>query len=152
MAPKIWMWEVPMMPKDPTSAQGIHNQNAIDHVYLQAHNYPELLARIKGEAMDKQRLQQIEEYILGFFQRRQQSRVLAKDVFDSSTEYANADLVRAIEDLSKKYRLLFRYTFEGNDYISLTAQGVIFVGLEPSDVEDEPSVPPHPPKSATKNA
>ena len=38
MAPKIWMWEVPMMPKDPTSAQGIHNQNAIDHVYLQAHN------------------------------------------------------------------------------------------------------------------
>src|SRR6185503_9001019 len=47
MAPKIWMWEVPMMPKDPTSAQGIHNQNAIDHVYLQAHNYPELHARIK---------------------------------------------------------------------------------------------------------
>jgi len=22
MAPKIWMWEVPMMPKDPTPAQG----------------------------------------------------------------------------------------------------------------------------------
>src|SRR4030095_8937577 len=93
MAPKIWMWEVPMMPKDPTSAQGIHNQNAIDHVYLQGHNYPELHARSKGEAMDKQRLQQIEEYSLGFFQRRQHSRLLAKELFDSSIEYANADLV-----------------------------------------------------------
>jgi len=102
--------------------------------------------------MDKQRLQQIEEYILGFFQRRQQTRILAKDVFDSSIEYANADLVRAIEDLSKKYRLLFRYTYEGNDYISLTAQGAIYVGLEPSDVENGPAVLPHPPKSATKNA
>ena len=102
--------------------------------------------------MDKQRLQQIEEYILGFFQRRQQTRILAKEVFDSSIEYANADLVRAIEDLSKKYRLLFRYTYEGNDYISLTAQGAIYVGLEPSDVENQPAVLPHPPKSATKNA
>jgi len=47
--------------------------------------------------------------------------------------------------------LLVRYTHEGNDYISLTPQGVMFVGLEPSDVENEPTVLPHPPKSATKN-
>ena len=99
--------------------------------------------------MDKHRLQQIEEYILGFFQRRQQSRMLAKDLFNS-TEYANADLVRAFEDLEKN-RLLVRYTHEGNDYISLTPQGTMYVGLEPSDVEDEPPVLPHPPKSATKN-
>ena len=102
--------------------------------------------------MDKQRLQQIEEYILGFFQRRQHSRILAKELFDSSIEYANADLVRAFEDLEKKHRLLVRYTHEGNDYVSLTPQGAIYAGLEPSDVENEPAVLPHPPKSATKNA
>jgi len=101
--------------------------------------------------MDKQRLQQIEEYILGFFQRRQQTRVLAKDLFDSTPEYANADLVRAFEDLEKKHRLLVRYTHEGNDYVSLTPDGAVYVGLEPSDVENEPSALPHPPKSATKN-
>lgn len=102
--------------------------------------------------MDKQRLQQIEEYTLGYFQRRQQSRILAKDLFDSTSEYANADLVRAIEDLEKKHRLLVRYTHEGNDYISLTPQGAIYVGLEPSDVENETPAVPHPPKSATKNS
>ncbi len=101
--------------------------------------------------MDKQRLQQIEEYILGFFQRRQQTRVLAKDLFDSTLEYANADLVRAIEDLEKKHRLLVRYTHEGNDYVSLTPDGAIFVGIEPSDIQNEPPAMPHPPKSATKN-
>ena len=100
--------------------------------------------------MDKQRLQQIEEYILGFFQRREQSRILAKDLFDSTSEYANADLVRALEDLSKKHRLLLRYTHEGNDYVSLTPLGATYVGLEPADVEEEPAVLPHPPKSATK--
>lgn len=101
--------------------------------------------------MDKQRLQQIEEYILGFFQRRQQSRILAKELFDSTGEYANADMVRALEDLEKQHRLLVRYTHEGNDYISLTPQGAIYVGLEPSDLEREPSAMPHPPKSATKS-
>ncbi|HEU4871189.1 MAG TPA: hypothetical protein VFT08_10095 [Pyrinomonadaceae bacterium] len=102
-------------------------------------------------SMDKQRLQQIEEYILGFFQRRQHSRILAKDLFDSTIEYANGDLVRALEDLEKKHRLLVRYTHEGNDYLSLTPQGAIYVGLEPSDIENQPPVLPHPPKSATKN-
>ncbi len=70
------MWEVPMMPKDPAPAQGIHYQNAIDPVYLQAHNYPDFADNQRG-SMDKQRLQQIEEFILGFFQRRQHSRILA---------------------------------------------------------------------------
>ena len=101
--------------------------------------------------MDKHKLQQIEEYILGFFQRRQQSRILAKDLFDSTAEYANADLVRALEDLEKKYRLLVRYTQEGNDFVSLTPQGALYVGFEPSDFENEPSAMPHPPKSATRN-
>ena len=101
--------------------------------------------------MDKRRLQQIEEYILGFFQRRQQTRILAKELFDSTPEYANGDLVRAFEDLEKKHRLLVRYTQEGNDYVSLTPDGAVYVGLEPSDIENEPPALPHPPKSATKS-
>ena len=100
--------------------------------------------------MDKLRLQRIEEYILGFFQRRQQSRILAKDLFDSTVEYANADLVRALEDLEKKYRLLVRYTQDGNDYVSLTQQGAVDVGLDGSGVEIAPAAMPHPPKSATR--
>ena len=139
-----------MMPKDPRSAQGTHNENAIDHVYLQAHNRPETAAQQRG-SMNKDRLQQIEEYVLGYFQRRQQNRILAKELFDSTTEYANADLVRAFEDLEKKHRLLVRYTHEGNDYISLTPQGALYVGLEPSDIEDEPAAMPHPPNSATRS-
>jgi hypothetical protein len=102
--------------------------------------------------MDKQRLERIERYVLGFFQKRQQTRILAKELFDSTAEYANADLVRALEDLEKKNRLLVRHTHEGNDYITLTPQGAIFVGLEQSDVENEGTAMPHPPKSATTHS
>jgi hypothetical protein len=101
--------------------------------------------------MDKQRLREIEEYILGFFQRRQHSRILAKELFDSTSEYANADIVRSLEDLEKQHRLMVRYTQDGNDYISLTPQGATHVGLEESEIENEPPAVPHPPKSATKN-
>lgn len=137
------------MPKDPAPAQATQNKNALimftcRRIIIQ-NSRP-----VKRGSMDKHKLQQIEEYILGFFQRRQQSRILAKDLFDSTAEYANADLVRALEDLEKKYRLLVRYTHEGNDYVSLTPQGAIYVGLEPSDIENEPSAMPHPPKSATR--
>jgi hypothetical protein len=99
--------------------------------------------------MEKQRLQRIEQYILGFFQRRQQGRILAKELFDSTAEFANSDLVRALEDLEKSARLLVRYTDEGNDYISLTPQGAIEIGLDPTDVDSESSAIPHPPRSAT---
>lgn len=101
--------------------------------------------------MEQQRLQRIEQYILGFFQRRQQARILAKELFDSTAEYANADLVRALEDLEKAQRLLIRYTDEGNDYISLTPQGALEIGLDPIDVETDSSPMPHPPKSATSS-
>jgi hypothetical protein len=101
--------------------------------------------------MDKQKLQRIERYILGFFQSQQQTRILAKELFDSTAAFANADLVRALEDLEKKWRLLVRHTYEGNDYVSLTPEGALEVGLEQSDLEHEGSAMPHPPKSATTN-
>jgi hypothetical protein len=101
--------------------------------------------------MDSRRLQRIEQYILGFFQSQGQTRILAKDLFDSTAAFANADLVRALEDLEKKWRLLVRHTHDGNDYVSLTAEGALEVGFEQSDLEQEGSAMPHPPKSATTN-
>ena len=100
--------------------------------------------------MDKQRLKQIERYILGFVREQGQTRILAKQLFDSTSTYANADMVRALEDLEKTERLLVRHTTEGNDYISLTAQGIAHLGLEEANVEDDVAAVPHPPKSATK--
>ena len=100
--------------------------------------------------MDKRRLEQIEKYVISFFQEQQQTRILAKELFDSTTAYANADIVRALEALEKKERLLVRHTTEGNDYISLTQQGVGLLGLESFDGQSEVTALPHPPKSATK--
>jgi len=87
-------------------------------------------------------------YVLTFFQAQRRSRVLANELFDSTGEFANADLVRALEDLEKRERLLVRHTQEGNDYISLTPQGAASLGLEHVDL-DASSPLPHPPKSAT---
>jgi DNA-binding MarR family transcriptional regulator len=100
--------------------------------------------------MDKRRLAEIEKYVINFFQEQQQSRILAKDLFDSTTLYANADIVRALEDLEKKERLLVRHTTEGNDYISLTPQGIALLELDDTEVESEGAALPHPPRSATK--
>ena len=100
--------------------------------------------------MEQQRLIQIERYVLGFLKEQQQTRILAKELFESTSTYANADIVRALEDLEKKERLLVRHTSAGNDYISLTAQGIAHLGLEQANVEDDVAAVPHPPKSATK--
>lgn len=100
--------------------------------------------------MDKRRLAEIEQYIISFFQEQQQSRILAKDLFNSTSVYANADIVRALEDLEKRERLLVRHTTEGNDYVSLTTVGVALLGLEETEVESDAGTLPHPPKSATK--
>jgi len=100
--------------------------------------------------MDKRHLQQIEEYVLGFFQSQRRTRILAKELFASTNELANADLVRALEDLEKQERLLVRHTTEGNDYVSLTPQGTAHLGLNEMHADDDSPVLPHPPKSATK--
>lgn len=100
--------------------------------------------------MNKHRLEQIERYVIGYFQVRQHTRILAKELFDSASTFANADIVRALEDLEKHERLLVRHTTEGNDYISLTPQGIDRLGLQQAPVEDDVPALPHPPKSATK--
>lgn len=100
--------------------------------------------------MDKRRLEQIEKYVLGFFQGEQRTRILAKELFASTATFANADLVRALEDLEKKERLLVRHTKEGNDYVSLTPDGAARLGLRAVALDDDLPAIPHPPKSATK--
>ena len=97
--------------------------------------------------MNKQRLAAVEEYVLGFFQRRGETRLLVREIFDSSPGYANADIVRAFEDLEKRARALVRHTEEGDDWVSLTQEGARLVGLPAPD--EPPTSFPHPPKSST---
>ena len=96
--------------------------------------------------MNKAVLARVEEYVLGFFRRRGETRVLAREIFDSTPEIANADLVRAFEDLEKRLRALVRHTEEGNDWVALTPEGARLAGL--SAPGEDPSALSHPPKSA----
>lgn len=99
--------------------------------------------------MEKYKLAEIEQYILDFFHRGQTNRLLSKTIFDSTSEYANGDIVRAFEDLEKKWRLMVRYTAEGNDWVQLTQEGVRAAGLLGFEDAEPPHAIPHPPKSST---
>jgi hypothetical protein len=99
--------------------------------------------------MEKRKLEIIERYIFDFFRARGAARVLAKEIFESTSEFANADLVRAFEDLEKKWRLLVRYTDEGNDWVSLTSEGAAYAGLNSTEEVNTHAAVPHPPKSIT---
>ena len=95
--------------------------------------------------MEDRKLQVIEQYIFDLFRERGSSRLLAKEVFDSTGEFSNADLVRAFEDLEKKWRLLTRYTKEGSDWVTLTPDGAAYAGLH--GVPDSQVGFLHPPRS-----
>lgn len=98
--------------------------------------------------MNEEVLALVEEYVLGFFRRRGATQVPAREIFDSSPDIANADLVRAFEDLEKRRRALVRHTEEGEDLVTLTAEGARLAGLPAPD--EPPPAMPHPPKSSTK--
>lgn len=97
--------------------------------------------------MNKEVLARVEEYVLGFFHRRGETRLLAREIFDSSPDLANADIVRAFEDLEKRQRVLVRHTEEGDDWVTLTPEGARLAGLPAPD--EPPPAMPHPPKSST---
>ena len=97
--------------------------------------------------MNKARLARVEEYVLGYFHRVGATRVLVRELFDTSPGYANADIVRAFEDLEKRLRALVRHTEEGDDWVSLTPEGARLAGL-PAPDDPQPGIP-HPPKSST---
>ena len=102
--------------------------------------------------MDRRRLARIEEYILAYFRRRGAVKLTAKEIFDGTTLYANADLVRAFEDLEKRWRLLVRYTEEGNDWVHLTPEGAGHVGLKGFGSTRLPAAQPHPPKNIPRRS
>lgn len=99
--------------------------------------------------MEKRRLEKIEQYIFALFRNRGTARLLAREIFESTDEFANADLVRAFEDLEKKKRFLVRHTDEGNDWVSLMSQGAAHAQVNPIEADDQSTALPHPPKSAT---
>ncbi|HSE31515.1 MAG TPA: hypothetical protein VLA93_08045 [Pyrinomonadaceae bacterium] len=95
--------------------------------------------------MEKRKLQTIEQYIFDLFRERGSSRLLAKEVFDSTGEFSNADLVRAFEDLEKKWRLLARYTKDGSDWVTLTPDGADYAGIPAASGSEVAFL--HPPRS-----
>lgn len=97
--------------------------------------------------MEKQKLALIEQYIFDVFRKRAEADLLAKEIFDSTSEFSNADLVRAFEDLEKKWRLLVRHTTEGNDWVTLTADGAEYAGVNAVPRADAAFL--HPPRSIT---
>ncbi|HWS99646.1 MAG TPA: hypothetical protein VN256_05175 [Pyrinomonadaceae bacterium] len=100
--------------------------------------------------MEKRKLAEVEEYIFDLFRSQRNNRLLARTIFESTGEYANADLVRAFEDLEKKWRLLVRYTDEGNDWIQLTPEGAEHAGITGGEEIGPPNIHPRPPKSSTQ--
>jgi hypothetical protein len=70
----------------------------------------------------RDRLADLERAVMGCFASRRASRLLTREVFDALPN-ANADVVRAIEDLEKQGGLLVRATQDGNDWIILTEAG-----------------------------
>jgi hypothetical protein len=99
--------------------------------------------------MEKRKLAEIEEYILELFRVERSHKLLTRRVFESTSRYANADLVRAFEDLEKKWRLLVRFTEEGNDWVQLTPAGAEHAQLQEVADAEAPPAHPHPPKSST---
>lgn len=97
--------------------------------------------------MDKHRLASVEEFVLLYFHLMGRTRLPTREIFDGLPEFANADIVRALEDLEKRQRALLRYTEEGDDWVSLTPEGARLAGLPAPD--EPPPVLPHPPKSST---
>ena len=95
--------------------------------------------------MEKRKLQTIEQYIFDLFRERRSSRLLAKEVFDSTAAFSNADLVRAFEDLEKRWRLLIRHTQDGSDWVTLTPEGADYAGIPV--VPDSQVAFLHPPRS-----
>ena len=100
--------------------------------------------------MERRKLARVEQYIFACFRRRGTNKLLAKEIFDSTSAYASATLVRAFEDLEKQWRLLVRYTEEGSDWVHLTPEGARYVGLLQAGSTRSPTAQPRPPKNVPR--
>ena len=99
--------------------------------------------------MNTHTLRKIELDVLNIFSQQDSSRLLTKEIFQTLTEFANADLVRAFEDLEKSCRLIVRYTADGHDWITLTAEGARYAGVTLSSNAAHSTALPHPPRNST---
>ena len=98
--------------------------------------------------MNKYKLAELERYIFELFAEHRTNKLPTTEFFNRTPEYANSDIVRALEDLEERWRLLVRYTKDGADWVQLTPDGVAFVGSDEFVVIQEPEALPHPPKSS----
>ena len=102
-----------------------------------------------GQAADsatrQSRLAELESAILDCFKTSGMNRLLTSALFDLLPN-ANADIVRAIEDLEKQGGLLVRRTEEGNDWLVLTDAGVEVTGI--TGLKTHTATRRQPPKSA----
>jgi hypothetical protein len=76
-----------------------------------------------------ERLTAIERAILRSFSERARTQLPTRLLFDE-LPHANADVVRALEDLEKQTRYLVRRTEAGNDWVILTEEGLRAAGLD----------------------
>ena len=65
-------------------------------------------------------LSHVEHDVLRHFAAHGSDRVLMQNLFDE-IPHAHADIVRAVEDLEQRERMLVRRTEEGNDWVFLTS-------------------------------
>ncbi|MEO8217351.1 MAG: hypothetical protein ABI718_09755 [Acidobacteriota bacterium] len=79
----------------------------------------------------RDRAGRIGDKVIDYFRRRRVHRIPTSELFDI-LPYSNADIVRSLEDLERKHRLLVRMTDEGTDWIVLTADGAREAGLDMS--------------------
>ena len=79
---------------------------------------PPLVGLGVDAAEHERRREAIESDLLELFRETKSRRMLAQRAFDE-LPYAHADIVRALEDLEKRHRLVTRRTEEGNDWIEL---------------------------------
>jgi hypothetical protein len=84
-----------------------------------------------------------ERWVLEQFRDRRTLAIDTRTLFGAAP-FANADLVRAFEDLEKNHRLLVRETEAGTDMIRLTVQGAEVVGIPARPAAEVPVERPKP--------
>jgi len=107
-----------------------------------------ILAQGITRTVNKYNLAEVERCIFELFAERRTNTLPTNELFNRTPQYANADIVRALEELEERWRLLVRYTKDGDDRVQLTPDGVAYVGSDEFIVIQEPEALPHPPKSS----
>jgi hypothetical protein len=88
-------------------------------------------------------LRAVERDVLELFASRRVVRIPTQEFFRLGP-HANADFVRAFEDLEKRWRYIARRTVSGTDILELTAHGAEVLGLPPELGTNAPLERPKP--------